>query len=95
MKLWIKITLGFFSFIFLCGICIYMYLQMPADLRTDYAKKEGESIVAQQKGRTLLEQSLKILDPMSQWQKLRMQNVQVILQHFWYYDMLKKLVAQT
>lgn len=93
MKLWKKITLGLFSTIILSGICIYLYLQVPADLRTDYAKKEGESTIAQQKGRTLLRQSLKTLDLMSQWQELRRQNIQITLQHFWYHDMLKKLVA--
>ena len=70
-----------------------MYLQVPADLRTDYAKQEGELDIAQQKGRTLLEQSLKKLDPMSHWQELRTQNIQITFQHFWYHDMLKKLVA--
>lgn len=93
MKLWKKIVLGLFSIIFLGGIGIYMYLQVPADLRTDYAKKEGESAIAQQKGRTLLEQSLKKFDPLSSWQELRMKNVQVTFQHFWYHDMLKKFIA--
>ena len=93
MKLYKKIVLGIFSIIFLSGIGIYMYLQVPADLRTAYAKKEGESTIAQQKGRTLLEQSLKTIDPMSQWQELRKQNIQVTLQHFWYHELLKKFVA--
>jgi hypothetical protein len=93
MKLWKKIILCLFGIILFGGICIYMFLQVPADLRTDYAKKEGETTVAQQKGKTLLEESLKELDPISQWQKIRTKNIQVTFQHFWYHEMLKKFVA--
>ena len=77
MKLWKKITLGLFGLIALGGIGMYVYLQVPADLRTDYVKNKGESTVAQQKGRRLLEQSLKELDPMSQWKEIRKQDIQV------------------
>ena len=93
MKLWKKIALGLFGIIGFGGIGMYLYLQVPADLRTEYVKNEGESTVAQQKGRTLLEQNLKELDPMSQWQEIRKQDIQVTLQHFWYHEMLRKFVA--
>jgi len=88
MKKWKKIALAFLSLIMIGGIGIFIYLQTPVDLRTDYAKKEGKSLLAQQKGKELLERSLKKLDPMSKWQELREQKLQISFQHFWYLKML-------
>lgn len=84
MKKWKKIMLAILGAI----ISIFIYLQIPVDLRTPYAKEEGKSLVAQQKGKKLLEQSLKKLDPMLKWQELREQKLQISFQHFWYLKML-------
>ncbi len=88
MKKWKKIALTVLSIIIIGGVGIYIYLQIPVDLRTEYAKKEGKSLVAQQEGKKLLERGLKKLDPMSKWQELREQKIQISFQHFWYLKML-------
>ncbi len=88
MKKWKKNVLAILSIIVIVGVCIFIYLQMPVDLRTDYAKREGKSDAAQQKGKKLFEQGLKKLDPMLKWQEIRDQKIQISFQHFWHLKML-------
>lgn len=89
MKRWKAIALSVPAVFCLGGLGVYVYMQGLGDLRTEYARTEGASAIAQKKGRALLAGSIEELGGVERWGQLREQAVRISFQHTWYHGLLR------
>ncbi len=91
IKRWKKVVLSLVAILGFGVLGLYANMQGLGDARTAYAKTEGETAAAQEKGRALLDRTIAQIGGADRWKQLRKQAVETTFRYTWHDGFLRAL----